>query len=573
MQPILGPDCWKDNYNLSIMIYLLAANAVTLCHQVESRQGIKKLYRINELTDIICHNSKDHVHIGTAILFHLKCMAKSHIYSECLNVALKYLDSIGVTIDLNQSAEKTASEIQETAKLFSEIREEDISSMKINNDVNILSALKILVFLSSPLTNQDPKTKPIINTRILQLTHIHGLSVQSACGFLSLGLLLASNGDKLGLTFGKVAIALGKNIPTDFQGMIPGIYNFFYGSILPWFESIHNSLEPLVEAYVMGRESGNIPATRVSYIFYFMLAFVAGKSIEKLLKDVEDLNDITSKLPPVVAAVHQVLMNLHFDDNTALSGDQFNFEAFDDFGVFMEKPYIYLLVTINAYVLGKLTLALKYIDAYTKHCSSSDRTIFYPIQNFYAGLSSIAIAKRTRQDSVVQVVREIAIKLKDISNYSPKNFLNKVHLLEAEIAAVTGDTKQAEVNYELSISLSQEHMLKNEEAIACERAGIFFLDINEPDSGLKYLSKALKCYNEWGAKAKVKQLISQYPSLVAESNKSMSNLVGAIKEFHIVKSSHDSISSSSHLSTRSSLKSNGNKSGGDKKRVRFSTLS
>ena len=55
--------------------------------------------------------------------------------------------------------------------------------------------------------------------------------------------------------------------------------------------------------------------------------------------------------------------------------------------------YIYILVTTNAYILGKLFLALKYIETCTKYYSSSDKTIFYSVQNFYTRLSSIAIAK------------------------------------------------------------------------------------------------------------------------------------------------------------------------------------
>ena len=43
------------------------------------------------------------------------------------------------------------------------------------------------------------------------------------------------------------------------------------------------------------------------------------------------------------------------------------------------------------------------------------------------------------------------MKLRDILKYLLKNFLNKVHLLEAEIAAVTSDMKQVKENYKLSI--------------------------------------------------------------------------------------------------------------------------
>ena len=86
------------------------------------------------------------------------------------------------------------------------------------------------------------------------------------------------------------------------------------------------------------------------------------------------------------------------------------------------------------------------------------------------------------------------MKLKDISNNSPKKFLNKVYLLEVEIVAVA-DTKKAEVNNKLTILLPQEYILNNKETILYERVWIFFVNINKLDSGLKYSSKSLRYYN------------------------------------------------------------------------------
>ena len=47
------------------------------------------------------------------------------------------------------------------------------------------------------------------------------------CRFLNLVSLLTLNRGKLSPKFGKVAIALDKNILMDFQGIILGIHNFF----------------------------------------------------------------------------------------------------------------------------------------------------------------------------------------------------------------------------------------------------------------------------------------------------------------------------------------------------------
>ena len=53
-------------------------------------------------------------------------------------------------------------------------------------------------------------------------------------------------------------------------------------------------------------------------------------------------------------------------------------------------------------------------------------------------------------------------------------------------------------------------------ALASERAGLYFLFLDDEVFASKYLSRAYILYKEWGAYVKVKQLASQYESLLKE---------------------------------------------------------
>ena len=98
------------------------------------------------------------------------------------------------------------------------------------------------------------------------------------------------------------------------------------------------------------------------------------------------------------------------------------------------------------------------------------------------------------------------------SSHSP-NCLNKLSLLEAELAAANCDIEKAETHYRKAISLSRQSKFINDEALVCERAGLFFLEMNSLEKACQYLSQSYNCYKEWGAVAKMEHLIETHSFL------------------------------------------------------------
>ena len=53
--------------------------------------------------------------------------------------------------------------------------------------------------------------------------------------------------------------------------------------------------------------------------------------------------------------------------------------------------------------------------------------------------------------------------------------------------------------YEASIKAAQAHKFRNEEAIANELAGLFFLEIGGREKSLSFFEQSIACYRTWGA--------------------------------------------------------------------------
>ena len=60
------------------------------------------------------------------------------------------------------------------------------------------------------------------------------------------------------------------------------------------------------------------------------------------------------------------------------------------------------------------------------------------------------------------------------------------------------------------------HGFINEEALSCERAGIYYLQIKSHATAKSYLTRSLQKYLAWGATSKAQQLRATYPCISSE---------------------------------------------------------
>ena len=68
------------------------------------------------------------------------------------------------------------------------------------------------------------------------------------------------------------------------------------------------------------------------------------------------------------------------------------------------------------------------------------------------------------------------------------------------------DFEAAETLYDAAILASKTHKFVNEEALANELAGHFYLETGRKNRSVHYFSQAFEKYNEWGAVAKANVL-------------------------------------------------------------------
>ena len=144
--------------------------------------------------------------------------------------------------------------------------------------------------------------------------------------------------------------------------------------------------------------------------------------------------------------------------------------------------------------------------------------IFVPIFHFYAALTNLALfptQPETEQADLLASVETHQTTLQQWAQNAPMNHLHKWYLVEAEKHRVFGNKAEAIEMYDRAISGAKENKFLNEEALANELAAKFYWEWSKEKLAQTYMIEAYYCYVQWGATAKVTDLETRYPQLLA----------------------------------------------------------
>jgi diguanylate cyclase (GGDEF)-like protein len=101
----------------------------------------------------------------------------------------------------------------------------------------------------------------------------------------------------------------------------------------------------------------------------------------------------------------------------------------------------------------------------------------------------------------------------------PENFQHKYDLVAAEMMRIRGRFRDAQHLYHKAIEGARQNGYQQEEAIACERLALLYLDYACKEEAGFFMQRAHRCYSSWGASAKAEDLEIKYPSMIPREQK------------------------------------------------------
>jgi PAS domain S-box-containing protein len=516
----LGEDSWQPQYDLSLALHVEAAEAAYLSENFDRSHELARFAQAQASTAI------DRVKLyQVSIRAYYAC---NHQLNAAISTGLEILQQLDIPLPAQPSQQDIGQALERTQLAWAGREPLSLLDLPRMTDPQSIAAVNILFELMASTYNANQQLFTLIALNLVDLSIEHGNTVVSSQGYAAYGIILCGGLKDFdaGYQFGQLALAVVAQL--DAKEIECCVIFHVYAFIMPWKRHLRSVLQPSLNAYQIGLETGDLQYGVFSAYSYCFHAFWAGSHLPELVTEMADYSQVMAKINQEhIRSYHdrywQLGLNLigDVDNPVCLIGQAYNEEQMlpvilatgDVYSLFE----LYFLRLYLGYLFGDLDRAMANAPLAEQNLSGSSSLICSAIFYFYDSLARLAVFSTVAESEQSEILTKVAAnqdKMRAWEHHAPMNFTHKVYLVAAELARVLGNVSDAREYYDLAISCAQEHEYLNEEALACELAGKFYLAKGQKHSARHYLQDALYAYQRWGATAKVKALESAYPQLL-----------------------------------------------------------
>ncbi len=517
---VLKADSWKKQYDLTLSLYVEAAEAAYVC----------TLYgEMENLVEMVLGQAKTPLDKARVYEIRLLACTGQNKLKEAVNTAVEAVRLLGIRLPRPRKINILLGSLR-TRLALSMKRPEDLVDLPAMTEPHKQAAVRILMKAGQAAYRSAPAMFPLIILKSLNLTLRHGNSPESAIAYATYGVMLSAvSGDIDGAyKYGKLAMSLLERL--DIKEFHCTISTYFDMFMRHWKEPIRDILNSFQETYQIGLETGNIEYAATSAFQYLLHSYFAGRELNELQREFSSYGDAIARLKQEIirnphAIYEQAVSNLtgETENPCLLVGESCDedkmvpvlLEANDltvTFGLYLNKLFL-------CYLFQEYEQAVKNSDIAETYYVGGRGRANIPFFHFYDSLARLALfpeAKKGEQRSLLRRVSANQKKMRKWANHAPMNHSHKYHLVEAERHRVLGHDSEAMSLYDKAIRLAKENQYLHEEALACELAARFWLDRGNGDIAGLYIKKAHHNYQLWGASRKVKDLEEKYSQLLLQ---------------------------------------------------------
>ncbi|WP_392477167.1 AAA family ATPase [Nostoc sp. C110] len=516
---LLPHESWYSQYELTLLLYQSITEVLCLSGDFE---------RMESYATVVIQQAKTLLEQIPIYNVKIQAYMAQAQHKNALQTALTVLQSIGVELPQQVNQIDIESELEQTKGLLADKPAIDLLELPKMTDENILAAMQILSSIMSAAYQANPALFRVIIFKQVQLSILYGNAPESTYAYASYGLILCGVLGEIdtGYEFGEMALVLVDRLNAfKLKSKTLFAVNCF---IRHWKSPVKDTLNPLLQAYTSGLETGDIEYAVMSAYVFGRYAYLSGHGLEELAQAMGNYGTIMHQFKQTTylnfnSIYYQSVLNLlGMSDNPCfLIGEIYNeltmlplHQAANQTSIICQLHFCKLLL---CYLFGNYQEALKNADIVEKYLISVTGLVLIPTFYFYESLTNLALYKDcsiTEQKLIIERVAEAHKKLKKCAESAPQNYAHKCNLVEAESFRILGQKIEAIELYDRAISLAKENGYIQEEALSNELAAKFYLDWGKEKIAQVYIQEAYYCYARWGAKAKVNHLEKTYPQLL-----------------------------------------------------------
>ncbi|MHC5862881.1 ATP-binding protein, partial [Nostoc sp.] len=517
---LLQTNCWQNQYELTLNLYVTAAEAAYLNGDLEGMEQQAAL--VLQQAETIFDKVKIY-EIQIAV------QAAQSQMLQAIAVGREALSQLGVDLPNTPDKAEIGKGLQDVASLLQGREITRLIDLPVMSDRTAEAAIQLLGVLFSPMLQGIPGLLPLLSATMVRLSLQFGNAPTSTVGYAIHGMVrCAFLGEvETGYKFGRLALSLLERLKV--QGMKCLTLHLFGAFIQHYQQALLATIPTLKDSYMTGMETGNFLYAGYSIAVYAYTALFAGLDLDTLSPELAAYSAALAQVKQdsaniFLGIVRQTVQHLR---ETVSQPDCFMGTAYDE-TVMLPKhqqdndltaiavAYIYKLLL--AYSWGNYQAALNYITPVKSYLMAVSGLFYIPIFHFYAALTHLALFPTQPEAEQAEILLQVQTHqtiLHQWAHNAPMNHLHKWYLVEAERYRVLGEKIAAIECYDQAITLAKEHQFINEEALANELAAKFYLEWGKEQFAQIYITNAYYCYARWGAKAKVADLKNHYPQLLA----------------------------------------------------------
>jgi PAS domain S-box-containing protein len=516
---LLSANCWQSQYELTLNLYIAAAEAAYLNADLEGMEQMAA--QVLQKAQTILDKVK---------IYEIQIVAHT-VQSQMLEamaVGRNALGQLGLEQPTNVDEALISKALQTLTSQLQSRQIEELVDLPMMTNPQTQAAMQLLGILPVAIFQGMPGLLPLLSSTMVSLSLQFGNAPASTVGYAIHGMVLCGFlGDvETGYGFGKLALNLLDRFNVqEFKSII---LLMFGAGIQHHQEPILATIPTSKNGYTAGMETGNFLYAGYNIIGYFYAHFFAGVELDTWESEIVSYSAALAQVKQYSAQglldmTQQIVKNLR---EASILSDCLIGSAYDE-TVMIPKhhqnndltalalAYIYKLLL--AYSWGNYTAALDHIAQAKPYLMAISGQIFAPIFYLYAALTHLALLptqSEQEQASILALVETHQTTLHQWAQNAPMNYLHKWYLVEAEKHRVLGNKAEAIEMYDRAISGAKENKFLNEEALANELAAKFYWEWGKENFAQIYIIEAYYCYIQWGATAKVKDLETRYPQLL-----------------------------------------------------------
>jgi len=509
---LLPACCWQDNH-------LFAKNLYELATEIAFLQGDFK--QMESCAEEVLHNAKNVLDRVKIYEIKIQAYAAQHQLEKSMQVGREMLAQLDIHIPENPTEDDFLQEQQLIADKLAQRSIQELAALPLTNSPQIKARLDILTRMSIPAGLVNPHLLSLISIKQVNLALEYGNTDTSPFAYASYGTILCVGGKETaeGYKFGQLALSLLETNPSPM--IVAKTLFYCYLFITHWRDSLHHTLQPMLEAYQLSLSVGDLETATACAQVYCAHAYFCGLPLGELVSEMESYGQVMEQLNQKHnldshQIYHQAAVNLlgKVENPCELIGEIHQPKANSE-GVFTFEDNLHQLIL--CYLLGEYDRAVTLGEQTKANLYQMIGLIYHPLVYFYDALTQLQLCRDSEgatESSILGSIKTNREKLYKWGFEAPMNHLHKYQLVEAEKCCVLGQKLEAIEMYDRAIAGAKENGYIQEEALANELFAKFYRTWGREKEASVYMQEAYYCYAQWGAKAKTDDLEQRYPELL-----------------------------------------------------------